>query len=75
MKLLFGWGLAANPSRMQPLVVWWESDWSYLKLVDLANVACDTLPELDTLIQRAKKRLQRKPDLIQAFTRDAGYEV
>lgn len=49
--------------------------WSYLKLVDLANVACDTLPELDILIQRAKKRLQRKPDLIQAVIRDAGYEV
>jgi transposase len=49
--------------------------WSYLKLVDLANVACDTLPELDTLIQKAKKRLQRKPDLIQAFIRDAGYQV
>ena len=49
--------------------------WSYLKLVDLANVACDTLPELDKLIHRAKKRLQRKPALIQAFIQDAGYKV
>jgi hypothetical protein len=26
-------------------------------------------------MQKAKKRPQRKPDLIQAFIRDAGYEV
>ena len=49
--------------------------WSYLKVADLANIACDLLSELDTLMQKAKKRLQRKPDLIQAFIRDAGYEV
>jgi transposase len=49
--------------------------WSYLKLVDLANVACDFLSELDGLIGRAKKRIQRKPELIQAFIQDAGYEV
>ena len=49
--------------------------WSYLKLVDLANVACDSLQELETLIQKAKKRLQRKPELIQAFIQDAGYQV
>lgn len=51
------------------------SVWSYLKIADLANVACDFLSELDVLIQRAKKRMQRKPDLIQAFILDAGYEV
>lgn len=49
--------------------------WSYLKVADLANIACDLIPELDALLQKAKKRLQRKPDLIQAFIRDAGYEV
>jgi transposase len=49
--------------------------WSYLKLADLANIACDLLSELDALMQKAKKRLQRKPDLIQAFIRDAGYDV
>jgi transposase len=49
--------------------------WSYLKVADLANIACDLLPELDALMQKAKKRLQRKPDLIQAFIRDAGCEV
>ena len=49
--------------------------WSYLKVADLANTACDNLPELGALLQKAKKRLQRKHDLIQAFIQDAGYEV
>jgi len=49
--------------------------WSYLKLADLANIACDHLPELDAHLYKAKKRLQRKPNLIQAFIHDAGYEV
>ena len=49
--------------------------WSYVKVADLANIACDVLPELDMLMHKAKKRLQRKPGLIQAFIRDAGYEV
>lgn len=49
--------------------------WSYLKIVDLPNIACDFLSELDAFIRRAKKRLQRKPELIQAFILDAGYEV
>jgi transposase len=49
--------------------------WSYLKLADLANLACDHLSELDAHLKRAKKRLQRKPNLIQAFIHNAGYEV
>lgn len=49
--------------------------WSYLKIADMANVACDTLPELDRLLQKAKRKLQRQPELIQAFIRDAGYAV
>lgn len=49
--------------------------WSYLKIADLANVACDHLSELETLLQNSKRRLQRKPEVIQAFIRDAGYEV
>jgi transposase len=31
--------------------------WSYLKCADLPNVACNRLSELDTHLQRAKKRL------------------
>ena len=49
--------------------------WSYLKMVDLANIACDHLPELEPLIHNSKRRMQRKPELIQAFVRDAGYDV
>ncbi len=49
--------------------------WSYLKLAELANTPCDHLSELETLIHKAKRRMQRKPDLIQAFIQDAGYEV
>ncbi len=49
--------------------------WSYLKLADLANVACDHLPDLEALIKNSKRRIQRRPELIQAFVRDAGYEL
>jgi transposase len=49
--------------------------WSYLKVADLANIACDHLSELDAHLHKAKKRLQRKPNLIQAFIHGAGYVV
>jgi len=49
--------------------------WSYLKVADLANTSCDNLEEVEALVQKAKKRMQRKPELIQSFIRDAGYEV
>ena len=49
--------------------------WSYLKVAELANTLCDKLEEVEVLVQKAKKRMQRKPELIQAFIRDAGYEV
>lgn len=49
--------------------------WSYLKVAELANTPCDYLSQVATLILKAKRRMQRKPELIQAFIRDAGYEV
>jgi transposase len=49
--------------------------WSYLKVGQLANVACDTLFELTELIQKAKRRLDRKPDLIKSFIQHVGYKV
>lgn len=49
--------------------------WSYLKVAELANTPRDYLSELETLIRQAKKRMQCKPELIQGFIRDAGYEV
>ena len=49
--------------------------WSYLKLADLANIACDHLPDLEALINNSKRRMQRRPELIQAFVRAAGYDL
>jgi len=49
--------------------------WSYLKLADLPNIACDHLPDLEVLIKNSKRRMQRRPELIQAFIRDAGYKL
>lgn len=49
--------------------------WSYLKVAELANTPCDYLSQVETLINKAKRRMQRRPALIQAFIRDAGYEV
>jgi len=62
-----------SPHRTELNPIAWV--WSHLKIADLANVACDFLSELDVMIQKAKKRMQRTPDLIQAFILDAGYEV
>ncbi len=49
--------------------------WSYLKVGQLANVACDSLSELNRLVQNAKRHLQRKPNLIKSFIQHAGYQV
>jgi transposase len=49
--------------------------WSYLKVAELANTPCDHLVEVEKLIHKAKRRMQRRPELIQSFIRDAGYEV
>ena len=49
--------------------------WSYMKVVQLANVACDTLPQLERLVQQGKRRLQNKPDLIKSFIQHVGYRL
>jgi hypothetical protein len=49
--------------------------WSYIKVSLLANVACDTLPEVDILLQKAKRALKRKPDLIKSFIQHVGYKI
>jgi transposase len=49
--------------------------WSYLKVAELANTPCDYLSELETLIRKTKRHMQCRPELIQGFIRDAGYEV
>ena len=49
--------------------------WSYLKVTELANVACNTLPELARLLHQAKQRLQHRPNLIKSFIQHVGYQV
>jgi transposase len=49
--------------------------WSYLKVAELANTACDSLPVLDQHVQNAKRRLQRKPSLIKSFIQHVGYQI
>ena len=48
--------------------------WGYMKRVDLANVACDQLADLDKLIHDSKRRLQRNRPLVESFVRNAGYQ-
>jgi len=48
--------------------------WSYMKRADLANVACDQLADLDKLIHRSKRRLQKNHLLIERFVKYVGYE-
>lgn len=52
-----------------------EYVWSYLKKVDLANVSCNSLPEIRTFLIAAKKRLRTKPVLIKSFVLHVGYQV
>jgi transposase len=49
--------------------------WSYMKVVDLANIACDTLSELAEYLHQSKRRLQRRHNLIQSFIQIVGYQV
>lgn len=48
--------------------------WGYMKRVDLANVACDQLADLDKLIHCSKRRLQRNRPLVESFVRHVGYQ-
>jgi transposase len=66
LELFPGYAPELNPT---------EWVWSYLKVGQLANVACDTLSELAELIQKAKRHLKQKPDLIKSFIQHVGYKV
>jgi transposase len=52
-----------------------EYVWSYLKKVDLANLSCNTLPEIRIFLNSAKRRLRRKPELLKSFIQHVGYQV
>ncbi len=49
--------------------------WSYMKVTQLANLPCDALPQLKRHVDNAKRRLQRRPTLIQSFIRHVGYRL
>ena len=50
-----------------------EGIWNYLKRVELGNVCCSDLDELESELLRARERLRHKRDIIQACCRECGY--
>jgi len=50
-----------------------EGVWNRLKEKELANVSCLDLRELRAELRTATKRLQRQPQVVRGFFREAGY--
>jgi transposase len=50
-----------------------EGVWHTLKDKELANMACVDLPQLRQELERAIRRLRRRPDVIRGYFREAGY--
>jgi transposase len=50
-----------------------EGVWDRLKEDELANVSCLDLRELRAELRAATKRLQRQPEVVRGFFREAGY--
>lgn len=50
-----------------------EGVWERLKDDELANVSCLDLRELRAELRAATKRLQRQPEVVRGFFREAGY--
>jgi len=46
--------------------------WSYLKYGRLANLAPDTLDDIQTNVCRERRRLARRPDLLRSFFRHSA---
>jgi transposase len=51
-----------------------EGVWNYLKRVELGNVCCANLGELEHEVIKARERFRRKRHIIRAFSQHAGYE-
>jgi DDE superfamily endonuclease len=64
LVLLPGYAPELNPD---------EGVWHTLKDKELANMACVDLPELRQEVEQAIRRLQRRPDVIRGYFREAGY--
>jgi transposase len=52
-----------------------EGVWNYLKRVELANVCCGDLDELTHEVITAGRRLRRKRGVLQACSRQTGYQL
>jgi transposase len=50
-----------------------EGVWNYLKRVELANVCCRNLVELEQEVIKARERLRHKREVLRACSRQAGY--
>lgn len=50
-----------------------EGIWNYLKRVELGNVCCQNLAQLQTELLRARERLRHKRSLIRACMQACGY--
>ena len=50
-----------------------EGVWDQLKNDELANVSCLDLRELRAEVRAGKQRLQRQPEVVRGFFREAGY--
>jgi transposase len=50
-----------------------EGVWDQLKEDELANVSCLDLRELRVEVRTATRRLQRQPQVVRGFFREAGY--
>lgn len=52
-----------------------EGVWRHLKHVELRNTCCRDLPHLRQELTRATKRLRRRPHVLRACIRHAGYDL
>ena len=52
-----------------------EGIWNYLKRVELGNVCCADLDQLQRELIRARERLRHKKEIIQSCSRQCGYSV
>jgi transposase len=52
-----------------------EGIWNYLKRVELGNVCCANLNQLQRKLIQAKERLRHKKEIIKSCSRQCGYSV
>ena len=64
MTLLPGYAPDLNPD---------EGVWNKLKEDELANVSCLDFSELRAELGAATRRLQRHPEIVRGFFKEAGY--